>query len=107
MTTHRTQPTTAGPATGDDAAQRPEPAGPQATPAGFEPEVGAARAIGVIALNNLQRTARDRTSLFFMIVLPIVIMIVIGSTFGGTRGITIGVVDLDATVASGDHPASE
>ena len=107
MTTHRTDPTTGGPpATGPDAAQRPDAAGPQATPAGVEPEVGAARAIGVIALNNLQRTARDRTTLFFMIVLPIVIMIVIGSTFGGMRGITIGVVDLDATSASDDLVAT-
>jgi ABC-2 type transport system permease protein len=67
-----------------------------------EPDVSAARAIGVIALNNLQRTARDRTTLFFMIVLPIVIMVVIGSTFGGMQGITIGVVDEDGTAASAD-----
>ena len=106
MTTHRTDPTTTGPETGDDAAERRDPSGPQATPAGFEPEVGAARAIGVIALNNLQRTARDRTTVFFMIVLPIVIMLVIGSTFGGMRGITIGVVDLDDTAASGDLVAT-
>ena len=67
-----------------------------------EPDVSAARAVGVIALNNLLRTARDRTTLFFMIVLPIVIMVVIGSTFGGMQGITIGVVDEDGTAASAD-----
>ena len=64
--------------------------------------MSAARAIGVIALNNVQRTARDRTTLFFAIVLPIVIMVVIGSTFGGMQDFTIGVVDEDGTAASAD-----
>lgn len=65
-----------------------------------EPSLGAARAIGVIAANDVLRTSRDRTALFFMIVLPVVIMVVIGSTFGGTRGVTVGVVDRDGTAAS-------
>ncbi|MDD9369938.1 MAG: ABC transporter permease [Acidimicrobiales bacterium] len=64
--------------------------------------MSAARAIGVIALNNVQRTARDRTTLFFAIGLPIVIMVVIGSTFGGMQDFTIGVVDEDGTAASAD-----
>ena len=57
---------------------------------------------GDYSLRDMQRTARDRTTLFFMIVLPIVIMVVIGSTFGGMQGITIGVVDDDGTAASAD-----
>jgi ABC-2 type transport system permease protein len=47
----------------------------------------------VIARATIRRTARDRTGLFFMIVLPVLIIVVIGSTVRGGDRFPIGVVD--------------
>ena len=58
---------------------------------------GAVRAIAAIARNEITRTARDRTALFFVVVLPIVIIVVIGSTFGNDRTLDVGVVDHDGS----------
>jgi ABC-2 type transport system permease protein len=50
-----------------------------------------------IAGANLRRTFRDRTALFFVVVLPIVIIIVIGAAFGGEdAGFDVGVVNADS-----------
>ena len=59
---------------------------------------GAARQALAIASANLRRTFRDRTALFFVLVLPIVIIVVIGSTFGATDddALDVGLVDDDA-----------
>ena len=56
---------------------------------------GGARALA-IAGANLRRTFRDRTALFFILVLPVVIIIVIGSTFGaGDEAFDVGLVNAD------------
>ena len=60
---------------------------------------GSGRAL-VIAGANLQRTFRDRTALFFVLVLPIVIIVVIGSTFGAADdALDVGLVDDDGASA--------
>lgn len=52
----------------------------------------AATAFTVVVIRGL---LRDRTALFFMLVLPVVIIVIIGTTFGGTERLDIGVVRLD------------
>ena len=60
---------------------------------------GSGRAL-VIAGANLRRTFRDRTALFFVLVLPIVIIVVIGSTFGAADdALDVGLVDDDGASA--------
>jgi ABC-2 type transport system permease protein len=50
----------------------------------------------VIAGNELSRVYRDRTALFFILVLPVLIMVIIGSTFfGDVDDLPIGIVDRD------------
>jgi ABC-2 type transport system permease protein len=61
---------------------------------------GTATTIGVIARSELVRTARDRTAMFFVVLLPVVIIVVIGSTFGGDESVAVGVVDRDGTGSS-------
>jgi ABC-2 type transport system permease protein len=39
--------------------------------------------------------ARDRTALFFMLVLPVAIIVIIGTTFGGQERAAVGLVQLD------------
>lgn len=41
----------------------------------------------------LRRLLRDRTALFFMIVLPVLVITIIGVTFGNAGGLDVGVVD--------------
>lgn len=41
----------------------------------------------------LRRLLRDRTALFFMIVLPVLVIVIIGVTFGSAGGLEIGVLD--------------
>lgn len=79
----------------------PSPASGEAGPESPARRPGTARTIATIARNELARSARDRTALFFIVVLPIVIIVVIGSTFGGDRTLEIGVVDRDGTEQSG------
>jgi linearmycin/streptolysin S transport system permease protein len=43
----------------------------------------------------LRRVLRDRAALFFMIVLPVIVIVVIGATFGGQGRLDIGLVQLD------------
>ncbi len=50
------------------------------------------RSISAFTLAALKQQARDRTSIFFMIVLPIAIMVIIGTTFGGATETEILVV---------------
>lgn len=58
------------------------------------------RPVVAIAAANLRRVLRDRTGLFFVVVLPIVIIIVIGSTFGtGDVAFDVGVVNGDGSSA--------
>ena len=39
--------------------------------------------------------SRDRTALFFMLALPVIVMVIIGAAFGGPERIRVGVVVLD------------
>lgn len=48
------------------------------------------RAFVVMVLRHL---LRDRSSLFFMLALPVAIIVIIGSTFGTDPGLRVGVVD--------------
>lgn len=48
-----------------------------------------------IVSTNLVRTARDRLGLFFIVLLPLILIVVLGMTYGGGASPRIGVVDLD------------
>ena len=48
-----------------------------------------------IARVNIVRTFRDRTSLFFILVLPMILIVVLGMTYGGMNAARVGVVDQD------------
>jgi ABC-2 type transport system permease protein len=61
----------------------------------------AMRAVVTIARTDFSRLARDRVALFFIVVLPVVIIVIIGTSMGSQASHTpIGVVDLDRTEAS-------
>ena len=49
------------------------------------------------------RLVRDRTALFFMTVLPVVVIVIIGVTFGSDGGVEIGVVDGSPGSVAGDR----
>jgi ABC-2 type transport system permease protein len=44
---------------------------------------------------NLVRAARDRTALFFSILLPLMLILVLGLTYGSSTAARVGIVDLD------------
>ncbi len=58
--------------------------------------VFAMRAAVEIARVNLLRVLRDRTNLFFVFLLPLIIIIALGAAFGGTGVSRLGVVATDA-----------
>jgi len=53
------------------------------------------RAIWGFVTVVLAQQSRDRTSFFFMLILPIAIIVIIGSSFGGPSTVEIGVVGTD------------
>ncbi len=53
-----------------------------------------------IAQANATRTLRDRLGLFFIVVLPIILIIVLGITYGGQGVVRVGVADLDQSALS-------
>ena len=55
-------------------------------------QVRAALAFSSVVLRSL---SRDRRALFFMLVLPVVVIVIIGTTFGGQGSIALGVVGHD------------
>jgi ABC-2 type transport system permease protein len=55
-----------------------------------------------IAGANFRRTLRDRLGLFFIIVLPMILIIVLGITYGGQGVLRVGVADLDGSALSGE-----
>ncbi|MEW5992408.1 MAG: ABC transporter permease [Chloroflexota bacterium] len=59
-----------------------------------------------IAATNFRRTLRDRLGLFFIIVLPIVLIIVLGITYGGQGNLRVGVTDLDRSHLSAELVAA-
>lgn len=63
--------------------------------------LGRGRAVIAVAWTELVRILRDRTGLFFIVVLPILVIVVIGSSVGSaTSTAKVGVLDLDGTAAS-------
>jgi ABC-2 type transport system permease protein len=66
------------------------------------PATRTVRTIGTIAANELRRTARDRVAMFFVVVLPVLIIVIVGTTFGDLEGVDVGLVDRDDTSASGE-----
>lgn len=58
-------------------------------------------AIGTIAADEIRRLVRDRIALFFMVVLPVMIMVIIGGVSDSmARHTRLGVVDLDRSADS-------
>ena len=55
-----------------------------------------------IARVNMVRTFRDRMSLFFILVLPMILIIVLGMTYGGMSTARVGVADLDGGPLAAD-----
>ena len=53
-----------------------------------------------IARASGRRVLRDRVSLFFLIVLPIVVIVIVGAVAQGFNTFRVGVLDLDGTQAS-------
>jgi ABC-2 type transport system permease protein len=48
-----------------------------------------------IAWANLVRTSRDRQGLFFIVLLPMILIVVLGITYGGQGSARVGVADAD------------
>ncbi|MGH1504476.1 MAG: ABC transporter permease [Acidimicrobiales bacterium] len=56
--------------------------------------VGAAlRSIQAFGGSSLAQLARDRSTLVFMVILPIAVMTIVGTTYGGTSELEVGIVD--------------
>jgi ABC-2 type transport system permease protein len=53
-----------------------------------------------IARVSMLRTFRDRTALFFIVALPMILVIVLGLTYGGMSGARVGVADEDRSAMS-------
>lgn len=51
---------------------------------------------------SLRRLLRDRTALFFVVLLPVVVILVIGVTVGGQGTLRVAVVDQDHTAVSAE-----
>ena len=51
--------------------------------------------IVAIVQANLVRTSRDRLGLFFIVLLPLILIVVLGMTYGSGAGARVGVADLD------------
>lgn len=49
-----------------------------------------------IAWTNLVRTARDRLGLFFIVLMPMIIIVTLGLTYGGQGSARVGVIDAGA-----------
>ena len=56
----------------------------------------------VIARVNIIRTLRDRMGLFFIVILPLILITVLGLTYGGMNTARVGVADLDGGRLAGD-----
>lgn len=55
-----------------------------------------------IARANLLRTTRDRLGLFFIIILPMILIVVLGLTYGGFNSARVGLVDADGGALAED-----
>jgi ABC-2 type transport system permease protein len=62
--------------------------------------------VATICRDDFQHLTRDRTALFFMLVLPVMVMIIVGATFGSIpERIPVGLLDADRTAASAEFRA--
>jgi len=59
------------------------------------------RATGAFTAAVLRTLLRDKQALFFMLVLPVVVIVVIGTTFGGQGRIELGVTGAPSSVVAG------
>ena len=59
-----------------------------------------------IARTSVRRVTRDRTALFFLVVLPVLVILIIGFTVRGFSTFRVGVVDLGAGAAGRDVTAA-
>ena len=59
-----------------------------------------------ITATSVRRVLRDRTALFFLVVLPVVVILIIGFTVRGFSTFRVGVVDLGAGAAGRDVTAA-
>ncbi|MBI3748256.1 MAG: hypothetical protein HY262_05370, partial [Chloroflexi bacterium] len=48
-----------------------------------------------IARVSMLRTFRDRLGLFFIVVLPMILVIMLGMTYGGMNAARVGIADVD------------
>lgn len=62
----------------------------------------AVRSVVTIAATNLRRTLRDRTSLFFFVVFPFLMIMVLGVAFGGENEPRLAVVESSGAPLAGD-----
>lgn len=61
----------------------------------------AVRAVVTITGVSLRRLVRDKVALFFIVLMPVVVMVIVGSTFGAApRSVPVGAVDLDRSGVS-------
>lgn len=58
--------------------------------------------IVAIVRTNLVRALRDRTALFFSVLLPLILILVLGLTYGAGASVRIGVLDEDGGVRAAD-----
>jgi ABC-2 type transport system permease protein len=56
----------------------------------------------VIARANMVRALRDRLGLFFIVLLPLILIVVLGLTYGGWSSARVGVVNQDGSALAGD-----
>lgn len=55
-----------------------------------------------IARANMVRALRDRLGLFFIVLLPLILIVVLGLTYGGWSTARVGIVDQDGTALADD-----
>ncbi len=55
-----------------------------------------------IARVNMVRTLRDRLGMFFIVILPMILIVVLGFTYGGQGSVRVGLSDADRSALSGD-----
>jgi ABC-2 type transport system permease protein len=60
-----------------------------------------ARSVLAISGVDLRRLRRDKVALFFIVLMPVVVMVIIGASFGAApRSVPVGIVDLDRSPVS-------
>jgi ABC-2 type transport system permease protein len=64
---------------------------------------GRSAAIGALMAAELRRLGRDRLALFFIVVMPVLVIVIVGATIGGgARHVPLAVIDQDKSAPSGE-----